>query len=62
MLGNFPQAFTHVGLVNTACNLAHDFGPGQHRSQGRDRPPPGTAAQRAEHASRAAAKLAAEKA
>jgi GH15 family glucan-1,4-alpha-glucosidase len=21
-LGNFPQAFTHVGLVNTAVNLA----------------------------------------
>ena len=22
MLGNFPQAFSHVALVNTACNLA----------------------------------------
>ena len=22
MLGNFPQAFTHVGLVNSAKNLA----------------------------------------
>jgi hypothetical protein len=21
MLGNFPQAFSHVGLVNTAFNL-----------------------------------------
>ena len=21
MVGNFPQAFTHVGLVNTAMNL-----------------------------------------
>jgi GH15 family glucan-1,4-alpha-glucosidase len=23
LLGNFPQAFSHVGLVNTAINLAH---------------------------------------
>jgi len=22
LLGNFPQAFSHVGLINTACNLA----------------------------------------
>ena len=22
LLGNFPQAFSHVSLVNTACNLA----------------------------------------
>ena len=22
LLGNFPQAFTHVSLVNTACNLS----------------------------------------
>jgi hypothetical protein len=21
MLGNFPQAFSHLALVNTACNL-----------------------------------------
>jgi GH15 family glucan-1,4-alpha-glucosidase len=56
MLGNFPQAFTHVGLINTACNLSHEFGPGRHRSQARDEAPPGAAAQRAEHASRAAPK------
>jgi len=24
-LGNFPQAFSHVGLVNTAFNLTHGF-------------------------------------
>ncbi|HEY4440641.1 MAG TPA: glycoside hydrolase family 15 protein [Candidatus Elarobacter sp.] len=24
MVGNFPQAFSHVGLVNSAFNLAHD--------------------------------------
>jgi GH15 family glucan-1,4-alpha-glucosidase len=32
MLGNFPQAFTHVSLVNTACNLAHILSPAQHRA------------------------------
>jgi GH15 family glucan-1,4-alpha-glucosidase len=31
MLGKFPQAFTHVGLVNTACNLHHAIGPAEHR-------------------------------
>jgi GH15 family glucan-1,4-alpha-glucosidase len=25
-LGNFPQAFSHVSLVNTARNLARDHG------------------------------------
>ena len=42
MLGNFPQAFTHVGLVNTACNLSRGVGPGVHRSQDSDAPPPGS--------------------
>jgi GH15 family glucan-1,4-alpha-glucosidase len=41
MLGNFPQAFTHVGLVNTACNLSQSSGPGAHRSQERTELPPG---------------------
>jgi GH15 family glucan-1,4-alpha-glucosidase len=27
LLGNFPQAFTHVGLVNSAYNLSHHPGP-----------------------------------
>jgi GH15 family glucan-1,4-alpha-glucosidase len=31
-LGNFPQAFTHVSLVNTACNLAGDSGLAHHRA------------------------------
>jgi GH15 family glucan-1,4-alpha-glucosidase len=31
MLGNFPQAFSHVPLVNTAFNLSAGGGPGQHR-------------------------------
>jgi len=27
MLGNFPQAFSHVGLINTAVHLARGMGP-----------------------------------
>ena len=33
-LGNFPQAFSHVGLVNTALNLSRPAaGPGDHRNE-----------------------------
>jgi GH15 family glucan-1,4-alpha-glucosidase len=32
LLGNFPQAFTHVSLINTARNLSHVGGPAEHRS------------------------------
>ena len=31
-VGNFPQAFTHVALVNSAHNLARGQGPAQHRA------------------------------
>jgi GH15 family glucan-1,4-alpha-glucosidase len=31
LLGNFPQAFSHVGLVNTARNLLRQDGPAEHR-------------------------------
>ncbi len=31
MLGNFPQAFSHIGLVNTALNLTEAAGPTQRR-------------------------------
>lgn len=31
MVGNFPQAFSHVGLVNTALNLGQVSGPAHHR-------------------------------
>jgi GH15 family glucan-1,4-alpha-glucosidase len=31
-LGNFPQAFTHVGLINTAHNLVSGQGPAQQRA------------------------------
>ena len=34
LLGNFPQAFSHVGLVNTAHNLVQPGGPAKHRRQG----------------------------
>jgi GH15 family glucan-1,4-alpha-glucosidase len=33
MLGNFPQAFSHVGLINTALNLAGDHGPATDRAE-----------------------------
>jgi GH15 family glucan-1,4-alpha-glucosidase len=33
MLGNFPQAFTHVALVNTAHNLTAALGPARDRSE-----------------------------
>lgn len=31
LVGNFPQAFSHVALVNSACSLARPEGPVQHR-------------------------------
>jgi GH15 family glucan-1,4-alpha-glucosidase len=34
-LGNFPQAFSHVGLVNSAHNLTAGEKPAEHRSQGK---------------------------
>ena len=32
-VGNFPQAFSHVPLINTARNLGRSGGPGQRRSE-----------------------------
>jgi GH15 family glucan-1,4-alpha-glucosidase len=32
-MGNFPQAFSHVPMINTARNLALGGGPGQRRSE-----------------------------
>ncbi len=32
LVGNFPQAFSHVALVNSAFNLAHDTKPAEQRS------------------------------
>ncbi|MDQ3946446.1 MAG: glycoside hydrolase family 15 protein [Actinomycetota bacterium] len=36
MVGNFPQAFSHVPLVNTAHNLTSGGGPGQRRGEEHD--------------------------
>jgi GH15 family glucan-1,4-alpha-glucosidase len=33
LLGNFPQAFSHVGLINTARNLSRRGGPAEHRKE-----------------------------
>src|SRR6185437_4517021 len=43
-IGNFPQAFSHVGLVNTIINLNTQSGPARQRSgshgRGRSDKPP----------------------
>ena len=36
MLGNFPQAFSHVGLINTARNLTRSGGPAEDRQRQHD--------------------------
>jgi len=33
LVGNFPQAFSHVGLVNTAFNLTRRASPVRQRSE-----------------------------
>jgi GH15 family glucan-1,4-alpha-glucosidase len=33
LVGNFPQAFSHVALVNSACNLCHECRPAEDRGQ-----------------------------
>jgi GH15 family glucan-1,4-alpha-glucosidase len=38
MLGNFPQAFSHVGLINSALNLSRQMGPAEERAEAQ--PPP----------------------
>jgi GH15 family glucan-1,4-alpha-glucosidase len=42
-LGNFPQAFSHVGLVNTAHNLLQAAGPAAQRADRQDLPHPSDA-------------------
>ena len=34
LLGNYPQAFSHVSLINTARNLSTEAGPAVHRKSG----------------------------
>jgi GH15 family glucan-1,4-alpha-glucosidase len=36
MVGNFPQAFSHVGLINTAYNLSHAAKPAAQRAASSD--------------------------
>ncbi len=33
MLGNFPQAYSHVGLINCALNLSRRMGPAEERAE-----------------------------
>jgi GH15 family glucan-1,4-alpha-glucosidase len=35
MLGNFPQAYSHVGLINCALNLSHQTCPAEERAETR---------------------------
>jgi GH15 family glucan-1,4-alpha-glucosidase len=35
-VGNFPQAFSHVALINTAHNLTRAYGPAQHRAESKE--------------------------
>jgi GH15 family glucan-1,4-alpha-glucosidase len=37
-LGNFPQGFSHIALINTAHNLISRLGPAEQRAE-RDAPP-----------------------
>ena len=34
LVGNFPQAFSHVGMINSALNLSPGGGPAHHRAAG----------------------------
>jgi GH15 family glucan-1,4-alpha-glucosidase len=40
MLGNFPQAYSHVGLINSALNLARREGPAEERALMQERHAP----------------------
>ena len=33
LVGNFPQALSHIALVNSAFNLSHHHGPAKDRSE-----------------------------
>ncbi|MFL6822996.1 MAG: glycoside hydrolase family 15 protein [Xanthobacteraceae bacterium] len=33
MLGNFPQAYSHIGLINCALNLSRETGPAEDRAE-----------------------------
>jgi Glycosyl hydrolases family 15 len=38
MLGNFPQAYSHVGLINCALNLSRQKGPAEERAETAEAP------------------------
>jgi GH15 family glucan-1,4-alpha-glucosidase len=38
MLGNFPQAYSHVGLINCALNLSRQDGPAEERAESKGQP------------------------
>ena len=38
MLGNFPQAYSHVGLINCALNLSREIGPTERRATSAEAP------------------------
>jgi GH15 family glucan-1,4-alpha-glucosidase len=38
MLGNFPQAYSHVGLINCALDLSRQRGPAEERAESRELP------------------------
>jgi GH15 family glucan-1,4-alpha-glucosidase len=40
MLGNFPQAYSHVGLINSALSLCRDVGPVEERADAPGSPAP----------------------
>jgi hypothetical protein len=39
MLDNFPRAYSHVGYINCALNLARQTGPVEERTEAEARPP-----------------------
>jgi hypothetical protein len=38
MLGNFPQAYSHVGLINCALSLSRHKGPAEERAESQEAP------------------------
>jgi hypothetical protein len=38
MLGNFPQAYSHVGLINFALNMSREIGPLEERAESQEAP------------------------
>ena len=38
LVGNFPQAFSHVGLINSALNISRGASPAKNRAEGSNQP------------------------